>query len=124
MPEENERGVVFTPELEEEGRIDEFPTESEFDIEEMTENDIDEPNYNSSLNPIPEEAKELTDEQKHEIFIEQLKQSKIKFHPIKHPFKNGMLLTNITVNQFSADYRKKRQRKNKMAKASRRANRK
>jgi hypothetical protein len=61
--------------------------------------------------------KELTEEEKREIYIQQLKDSHIKFHPIKH---NGK----ITINQFDSEYRKKRQRKNKMAKASRKANRK
>jgi hypothetical protein len=89
-----------------------------------------------------DKLKELTDEEKKAIFIEQLKQSKIKFHPLKHGVKTTVtestegtvfgrkrilksreIQTNITVNQFGADYRKKRQRKNKMQKASRKANR-
>lgn len=88
-----------------------------------------------------EEKRELTDEKKREIFIQALKQSKIKFRPIKNgikttetsvPRKFGgnriertqTVLTNITVHQFGTDYRKSRKRKNKMQRASRKANRK
>jgi len=88
------------------------------------------------------ETRELTDEEKHEILVLQLKESKIKFRPIKNVVKTiGMqtivssigrerkvkekaLLTNLTTNQFGTDYRKARKRKNKMAKASRKSNRK
>lgn len=87
------------------------------------------------------EQKELTEEEQHEIYIKMLKESKIKFRPLSHPIKtveittttnkigrtvkvkNKKIMTNVTVNQFGADYRKKRQMKNKMAKQSRRANR-
>jgi hypothetical protein len=70
------------------------------------------------LNPETQfvETRELSDDEKHEILVHQLKESHIRFKPIKHK-------GNITTNQFGADYRKKRQRKNKMAKASRKANR-
>lgn len=91
---------------------------------------------------VTEEPKELTDEEKHEIFIQQLKESKIKFKPIKHYVskskwvvteeldvlgkkkkrKDTTILTNLTTNQFGPAYKKERRRKNKMAKASRRAN--
>jgi len=88
-----------------------------------------------------EEEKELTEEEKREIKINFLKNSHIKFHPIKNATKSivtsktvtalgrvkieksKITLTNVTTNQFGGDYRKKRQRKNKMASASRRANR-
>jgi len=66
---------------------------------------------------VPEEPKELTEEEKRANLIQAIKDSKIKFKNIKH---NG----NVTTVMFNADYRKKRQRKNKIAKASRKANRK
>jgi hypothetical protein len=95
------------------------------------------------LNPVTEtvETRELTDEEKREIQILRLKESNIKFHPIKHPVKSEVVgvtdgvfgrkkkqrgttvLTNVTTNQFDADYRKKRKNKNRMARASRKANR-
>ena len=95
------------------------------------------------LNPVTEtvETRALTDDEKHEIKVLRVKESHIKFHPTKHgsktvgtqtivssigrerKVKEKAMLTNITVNKFGADYRKKRQRKNKMQKASRKANR-
>jgi len=89
---------------------------------------------------LEEEPKELTDEEKREIFINALKESKIKFRPTKNGIKTvitetttflgrkrkektQMVLTNVTTNQFGSAYRKERKRKNKMAKASRKANR-
>lgn len=87
------------------------------------------------------ETRELTDEEKRELFIAELKKSKQTFNPIKNPtkvvgrstvvnslgnerqIKEKAIITNETVNKFGAAYRKKRQRKNKMAKASRKANR-
>jgi hypothetical protein len=88
------------------------------------------------------EKRELSTEEKHEILVQQHKESKIKFHPLKHgtvktirittvvnqigrkhKVKIKDVQTNLTTNQFGAEYRKKRQRKNKMAKASRKANR-
>ena len=95
------------------------------------------------LNPETEtvETRALTDDEKHEIKVLRVKESHIKFHPTKHgsktvgtqtivssigrerKVKEKAMLTNITVNKFGADYRKKRQRKNKMQKASRKANR-
>jgi hypothetical protein len=65
---------------------------------------------------VEEEEKELTEEEKHELFIKTLKESKIKFRNVKH---DG----NITTVKFGAEYRKKRQHKNRMQKASRKANR-
>jgi hypothetical protein len=92
---------------------------------------------------VPEEPKELTDEEKREIFIQQLKASKIKFKPVKHyVVKNTMvlteeldvlgrkkkrkdttILTNVTTNPYGTAYKKERRRKNKQQKASRKANR-
>jgi hypothetical protein len=62
------------------------------------------------------EVRELTDEEKREILIKQLKDSHVRFKPIKHDGK-------VTTNQFGAAYKKKRQRRNKLAKASRKNNR-
>ena len=65
---------------------------------------------------IPEEV-ELTDEEKKKQFIEALKNSRKKFRPIK-------TVGNKTTNQFGAAYKKKRAAKNKLAKKSRKINRK
>jgi len=202
MSEEKERGVIFTPKVEEEGRIDELPTVD-------TGEQLDEPNVSSILtpeeiakfSPAPEtnndeaidgtddgtddlnkktylkitstfyikpagtkkntegedvklykilnpetnvvEKRQLSDIEKHSIIVHDLKESKIKFHPIKHfavkhtmvvteeldvlgrkkKRKDNTILTNVTTNQFGADYRKKRKNKNRMARASRKANR-
>jgi hypothetical protein len=92
----------------------------------MTEKNIDEikdelPEINDSTKDIEDgneelSDEELSDEEKREILIEKLRKSKIKFSPIKH-------IGNVTINQFDSGYKKKRQRKNKMAKVSRKANR-
>ena len=52
--------------------------------------------------------KELTDEEKHDLFIEQLKDSKNRFK---------------TKKVYGVDYKKNRKRKNKAQKASRKKNR-
>lgn len=74
-----------------------------------------------SVIPIEElnldQPKELTEEEKRLRLIEAIKESKIRFGNTVHK-------GNVTTNKFDAEYRKKRQRKNKMAKASRKANRK
>jgi hypothetical protein len=62
------------------------------------------------------ETRELTDDEKHEIVVKELKDSKIKF-------KNTIHKGNKTITKFGTDYRKNRQKKNKQAKASRKANR-
>ena len=53
---------------------------------------ISENNENSeeTTKVIPDN-KELTEEEKHELFIKKLKESKIKFHSIKHPVKKGLV---------------------------------
>lgn len=127
-----------------------FDTKEELVLEEVDPKEIlddDEPVFENPLPEDGEEQKELTDEEKRELYIQQLKASKIRFQPIKHfvkkietkttitqPFggsyhvtkteKTENIVTNITTNQFSADYRKKRRSKNKLARASRKANRK
>jgi hypothetical protein len=154
---ENNEGVIFTPKIEEEGRIDEFPqlNETPEEIKSITEEieaEVQEELKNEgavegavegATEGAEEEPKELTDEEKHEIFIQALKESKIKFHPLKHGTKITVVpsnevdvlgkkkpsrkekttLTNVTVNQFGADYRKARKRKNRAQKLSRKANR-
>lgn len=87
------------------------------------------------------EIRQLSDDEKHEIRVQDIIKSHTKFHPIKHAVKTvgihtvtssigrkrqqkeRSIQTNITVNQFGKTYRKERQRKNKMARASRKANR-
>jgi hypothetical protein len=64
---------------------------------------------------VPEVPKELTDEEKHELFIKQLKESKIKFKSVKQK-------GNKTTNQFNAAYKKNRKRKNKLQRKSRKKN--
>ena len=96
------------------------------------------------LNPETEVAEKrlLTDKEKREIFITDLKKSKIKYHPTKFGTKKlsetlvdrkfggkriereTTVLTNVTVSRFDANYRKKRQQKNKQARKSRQINRK
>jgi glutaredoxin len=70
------------------------------------------------LNPETQEVevRELTDDEKKELYIKQLKESRRVFNPVKH---NG----NKTTNQFGSKYKQKRKRRNKLAKASRKANR-
>ena len=76
------------------------------------------------------ETRVLTDEEKKELFIAELKRSQKKFNPLSHPTqvvrtetvtspigrklvrKERELQTNITVNKFGASYRKKRQNRN------------
>ena len=75
-------------------------------VQELVENVI--PELNDGINAETEPV-ELTEEEKHAQFIEALKESKKTYKPKKH---------------FGVAYKKDRKRKNKMAKASRRANRK
>ena len=139
---ENNDGVIFTPKTEEEGRIDEFPTFEEksitatitggtFGTELKEELPILTPEELEKFSPKEEsdgvndgvnddvsdgEEKELTEEEKRELFINALKESKIRFKNVKH---NG----NITTVKFGTAYRKERRRKNRAQKASRKANR-
>jgi hypothetical protein len=210
MSDEKERGVIFTPKVEEEGRIDEFPNIQEVDAEDKIIEVTPKPDLRSVIPPeellkikeeiqaeVEAEAKvedgieaaddsaddlnkktylkisstfyikpagsekdkegkeiklykvfnpetnvvekrQLTDEENHDIYVRDLKESRIKFRPVKHAVvtigynsvtssigrkrlvKDREVQTNLTTNQFDKDYRKKRQRKNKMQKASRR----
>jgi hypothetical protein len=63
-----------------------------------------------------EKPKELTEEEKKELYIKQLKEARVKSHPIKHK-------GNLTINQFPISYKKERKRKNKIQRQSRKANR-
>jgi len=95
------------------------------------------------------EERELTDDEKKELFVRQLKESRKVFNPLSHPtkvvgettmehpilkgakgkparvrvIKEREVVTNITTNKFGAAYKKKRQTRNKMRKKSRKANR-
>lgn len=141
--------VIFTPKPEEEGRIDEFPSIDETTIgEELNQQSKEEveginegatEGVNEGVNE--GEEKELTEEEKREIFINALKQSKIRFRPIKNATKTVEIKmvdrkfggkqkqkikevqTNVTVNPYGKEYKKERRRKNKMQRASRKANR-
>lgn len=201
MSDEKQDGVIFTPKVEEEGKVDEFPESTELPIveginpvsiteeikkevegeveiegklmegvEEATDDtdDLDKKNYRKItstfyikpagtekndkgedvnlykvFNPETQvvEKRQLTDVESHEILVQGIKESHIKFHPIKHgvatigyntvtssigrkrQVKDKEVQTNITTNQFNKDYRKKRQKKNRMARASRKASR-
>ena len=64
-----------------------------------------------------DEERELTDEEKKELLIEQLKHARKIFVPIKN-------IGKITTNQFGAVYKENRRRKNKVQRKSRSINRK
>lgn len=145
MSEELERGVTFTSAEELEVNATELEVEEMLnDADEISVEDLNKKNYvkitptfyiqsvesekidddgeiielfkilNPETNVV--ETRELTDGEKREILIHQLKESHVRFKPIKHK-------GNVTTNQFGAEYKKKRQRRNKLAKASRKANR-
>lgn len=73
------------------------------------------------IEQIGQEIGEMTDDKQRdkqrEVYIDQLKKMRMRFNPIKH-------LGNKTINSFGADYKQKRKKKNKQARASRKANRK
>ena len=152
MSDEKERGVIFTPKNEVEGRVDELPVINEIDIRSvktpeeinaMLPKDVEALKDEAIVEDkfIKEEVKEFTEEEKKAIYIQNLKESHIRFRPIKHPTFRGVIsttptffgrvkkemggvtLTNLTTTKFGAEYRKKRQKKNKMARASRKVNR-
>jgi len=167
---DKENKIIFTPKVEEEGRIDEFPQINPEDIsipavtevantdvakETLTEeeqmeiieklqeeDDLDKKTYTKItstfyvktvpreegqdedieyfkiLNPETGdvETRELTDDEKKEIIVHELKESRKVFNPIRH---NG----NKTTNQYGGKYKQKRKRKNSLTKKSRKANR-
>ena len=120
------------------------PQEEEIDVQSVkTQEEIKE-----LLEELPEdlseEEVELSEEEQKEQYIKMLKESRIKFHPTKNPVKTTAITTvpkpygakfrdvrektrevatNETVNQFDKSYKKKRKRKNTLAKKSRKANR-
>lgn len=63
------------------------------------------------------EDRELTEEEKKELYIKQLKESRIRFK--NEPVHMGK----VTVNKFGKNFKKKRATKNKLTKKSRKANR-
>lgn len=63
------------------------------------------------------EQHELSEEEERELYIEQLKKMHIRFNPIKH-------VGNKTINPYGVQYKQKRKKRNKVAKASRKTNRK
>lgn len=90
------------------------------------------------------ETRELSDDEKKEILILELKRDRIRFHPTKHPVKTiemttvekqygsktikvlektKAVATNETVNPYGSAYKQKRKKKNKQRKTSRKANR-
>jgi len=87
------------------------------------------------------EKRELTDNEKHDVLVQQIKASHKNFHPTKYgnktvgtstitsqigtkrTVKNKEIQNNLTVNKYGNTYRKKRKNKNKLTKASRRGNR-
>lgn len=114
------------------------------------EDEEDETELFKILNPVEGtvETRELTDDEKKELLVAQLKQSRQKFQPLSHPtkvvgktavdhpflkdkdgnpiqrmIKEREYQTNKTVNKYGSAYKAKRKRKNKMAKVSRKANR-
>jgi hypothetical protein len=122
------------------------PIVKEEDEEEELDEDGKVKEFFKILNPETDEleTRELTDEEKKEILIVELKRDRIRFHPTKNPVrttetvyvekkygkktikvkeKTKGVVTNETVNQFGAEYKQKRKRKNKQRKTSRKANR-
>lgn len=81
--------------------------------EDVTTLNDENPEYVEGIN----EPQELSDEEKRELLIKQIKESKFRFKPIKQ-------VGNITINKFGTKFKKERKRKNKQAKKSRSANRK
>jgi len=61
--------------------------------------------------------RKLTDEEQHEIFVKNIKEQQIKFRNVTHK-------GNVTSIKFNSEYKKKRQRRNKLAKQARQRNRK
>jgi hypothetical protein len=210
---ENEQKVIFTPKVEEEGRIDELPTltpeelqapklatlpvdptalaeeanvmegvedaspeeleKMKAELQKLTDqldaDDLNKKNYYELsptvfiqavtnedkddetelfkvLNPETEEVetRELTDDEKKELLIQQLKNSRKTFNPLTHPTKvvgytvvekqrgekkievrekSREFQTNITINKYGEAYKAKRKRKNNLKKISRKANR-
>lgn len=89
------------------------------ELEKDVEKSEDEEEYYKVLNPETgvAERRVLTDDEKHEIVVKEIKEQNIKFRNITH---DG----NITHVKFNASYKKNRNRKNRQARKSRQKNRK
>jgi len=121
------------------------PVETEEDEKEVDGEEEVEPLF-KVLNPETGEVetRELTDDEKKEIKILELKRDRIRFSPTRHPVRTvemttvekqygtkkinvsekiKAVATNETVNKYGSAYKAKRKRRNKLAKASRKANR-
>jgi len=77
--------------------------------------------FNPLTNTI--EVRELNELEEREVFVYEIKKSRFKFSKIKHPIDNGVDVTNITINRYGKKYKQERKRRNKLAKASRKTNR-
>jgi len=115
MSEEKERGVIFTPEVVEEGRIDEFPEqktiaeEIQAEVEaEVAEEQMQFESESTPLEKLGEELLESTEEEKRQKFIQAVKESHLRYKPKKH---------------FGVAYKAERKRKNKAQRKSRKLNR-
>jgi hypothetical protein len=110
------------------------------------EDEDDETELFKVLNPETNdvETRELSDEEKKELLIQQLKNSRKTFNPLSHPSKvvghtvvekqygkkkievrekTREFQTNVTTNKYGEAYKAKRKRKNNLKKTSRKANR-
>ena len=113
MSDEKEEGFIFTPKVEEEGLIKEFPSldtkipEAAPEVPKIPEAAPEVPDLVKQNQEEPEK-KELTEEEKRAKLVEAIKQAHIRYHPKKH---------------FGAAYKQKRKAKNKMQKKSRKNSR-
>jgi hypothetical protein len=87
------------------------------ELEKFITPELPEESEEQKINNLNESEKELTEEEKREQRIQFLKNSHIHFKSIKTK-------GNKTINQFGTSYKKERKRKNKLAKQSRKKNRK
>jgi len=107
---ENEKNLI---EAETEGLVEKLNDS----LEELS-NELGEEDAEQAIQEVIEELKEeLTDEEKKEIYIEQLKASIYRHHPIKHK-------GNTTTNRFGTSDKKNRQKRNKLRKKANQRNRK
>ena len=68
------------------------------------------------INAENEEGQEMSEEEQRQLYIEHLKKMHMRFNPIKQ-------VGNKTINPYGTEYKQKRKKKNKQAKASRKTNR-
>ena len=123
MSDEKEEGFIFTPKVEEEGLIKEFPSldtkipEAAPEVPKIPEAVPEVPKIPEAVPEVPDlvkqnqeepEKKELTEEEKRAKLVEAIKQAHIRYHPKKH---------------FGVAYKQKRKAKNKMQKKSRKNSR-